>query len=281
MDQQGRLWSLVACFVLGAVLVSVAGLSFRFYFPHRPVAVASPNDTAASTGGSAPANPAPRYPAGFHVDQVYAQRSQIRQLRALLDQKTALLEKKTTLLNEKNSEHAALEAELAQAAALLEMLSAEVAAGDVPPQNPSKTEQLQAELQRLQSELKKFESAGQQQQGQLEQLMTQLVTTDRQIAAIVRESDAEINALLAAQRDFEQAAMSLVSQTGAAAVPGLIHLLAHPRAEVRAWSARSLGTLGGAAGEATPALIDALSDADPRVQTAARAALDALEAAAN
>jgi HEAT repeat protein len=106
-----------------------------------------------------------------------------------------------------------------------------------------------------------------------------LAATDEEIARLKQESEIEFRVLLAQKEAFEAVASRALTIIGAEAVPVLVEHLSHQRADIRQWAATVLGEIGADANEATPALIDALSDNDVGVREAARQSLDLIEAA--
>lgn len=209
---------------------------------------------------------------GAHMEQVFAQRAQIKRLQDLLNQKTLLLEKKTTLLDEKTSEQAALRKELDEAIDMLEMMAEQVFAESTDPSSADK-EPLQTEMERLRTDSDNRRAAAEQQQAEMELLMMELAATDEEILQLEQESESEVNALIEEREAFESVVSGAFAQMGTEAVPILSGFLRFPQPSIRRWAATTLGEIGPLAREAIPPLIDAGRDLDAEVRDAARAAL--------
>jgi hypothetical protein len=209
---------------------------------------------------------------GAHIEQVFAQRAQIKRLQDLLDQKNLLLEKKTTLLDEKTSEQAALRKELDQAIDMLDMMAEQVFAESTDPSDRDK-EPLQTEMERLRTDSDNRRATAEQQQAEMELLMMELAATDEEILQLERESESEVNALIEEREAFESVVSGAFAQMGREAVPILAGFLRFPQPSIRRWAATTLGEIGPLAREAIPPLIDAGQDLDPGVREAARSAL--------
>ena len=276
MDMDNRLAAALAYVVVACMLGAIAFVGIGYYSAtrdgHGLLEADSTGGTAPEAGGRKPPRGTPR---GAHVDRLFAQRSQIRRLQALLDQKTKLLEKKTALLEQKTAEQAALKKELDEAIELLEMLAAqnaqEVASS---PEDEEANGELQENLERLKKQRKAAETQGQEQEAELKTLIDDLATTDQEISLLKQQTELEFNVLEAEKEALEAVATQMLVNIGAEAVPLLVEQLASPRADIRRWAATVLGQMGPDATEAIPPLISLLSDPDPRVRTAAQHALD-------
>jgi hypothetical protein len=212
---------------------------------------------------------------GAHIDQLFAQRSQIKRLQVLLDQKTKLLEKKTALLERKTVEQLAVKEELDEAIGLLEVLAEQVSeTGDFLIEDEVANGELHEDLERLIKQHEESESQADEQDEEWETLVVELAATDEEITRLKQESEIEFRVLLAQKEAFEAVASRALTLIGSESVPVLVEHLSHQRADIRQWAATVLGEIGADAHEATPALIDALSDDDAGVREAARQSLD-------
>ncbi|MBC8875889.1 MAG: HEAT repeat domain-containing protein [Planctomycetes bacterium] len=280
MDTFNRLIVWVA-YAAGAIVVGViAYVGLRYYRPtgdgsatvaaRNPDSQTSPNAVSAFQVNSV---------RGTHIDHLFAQRSQIKRLQALLDQKTVLLEKKTALLERKTAEQLALERKLDEAIALLETLAEHFAkTGERSPDSGVANGELHGDLERLKEQRQESESQAQREEEELKQLVADLTATDEEIAQLRQEAELEFSVLLAEKEAFEAVASRALVTVGSEAVPILIEDLSHSRADIRQWAATVLGEIGADAREAIPPLVGAMSDdVDPGVREAARRSLDMID----
>ena len=108
-------------------------------------------------------------------------------------------------------------------------------------------------------------------------LAQQLEDSTERLAALHEEADSEALALLAVAQSQQSAANRSLLQLGEIAVDSLLAALESERAEVREWSARLLGRLGGDARGALEALSVSRRDRHPRVRAAVAEAIRAIE----
>lgn len=276
MDLKARLLVAAAYFVSGAAVVAACFVGFRLFRPDGTNSFDPAQSTISQNQEQEDVRPAAAT-GGVTADQIFAQRSQIKQLRLLLAQKTDLLDKKTVLLNQKTKEQAALETQLDEAIGMLEMLAMDVVAEE---QTEEKSREnnaaLQTELANLRKELQKHKTLDDRQKQELETLRFELSSTDREIRAVEQMTTLEINALLAEKAALERAATTALVRVGEAAVPILVNALADRRTPIRMWAARTLGEMGPVAVDAVPALLDISASSPPEVQAVIREALDAI-----
>ncbi len=263
-----------AVYVTGGIVIGVVALvSFRYYGRGvdrngaAEVVESGQRVGRADSGGTG-------FSRGAHIEQIYAQRAQIKRLQSLLNQKTTLLEKKTTLLNEKTNEQANLQKELDEAIDLLETLAAEVFAESAERSVAGQdAESLRTEVERLRTDSEKSRAVAESQQAELDLLMMELDATDEKIVQLEQETELELSTLIEEKEAFEGVVSGAFAQMGEEAVPILAGYLGYPQPGVRRWAATTLGEIGPLARDAVPPLIDAGQDLDPEVRDAARGAL--------
>ena len=263
-----------AVYVTGGIVIGVAALVFFRYYGggvdrngSAEVVELGQRIGRADSGGTG-------FSRGAHIEQIYAQRAQIKRLQSLLNQKTTLLEKKTTLLNEKTNEQAALQKEMDEAIDLLETLAAEVFAENTGPSAGGQDARaLRTEVEHLRADSEKSHAVTESQQAELDLLMMELDATDEKIVQLEQESELELGALIEEKEAFEGVVSGAFAQMGEEAVPILVIYLGYPQPGVRRWAATTLGEIGPLARDAVPPLIDASSDLDPEVRDAASGAL--------
>ena len=276
MDTTNRLFVWIA-YAAGAITVGViAYAGIRYYGAPEP-------SSFRVSAGNAGRQPLPNTLSslqtssirGAHVDHLFAQRSQIKRLQALLEQKTKLLHNTTALLERNTVEQLSLKKELDQAIALLELLAEQVSeTGELTSDDNVANGELHEDLERLIQQRQQSETRAGEQDEEWNALVVELAATDEEIARLKQESEIEFRDLLDQKEAFEAVASRALATIGAESVPVLVEHLSHQRADIRQWAATVLGEIGADADEATPALIDALSDADAGVREAARQSLD-------
>lgn len=276
MDTANRLYVWIA-YAAGAIAVGMIAYIGLLYYG----ATGQRSDVVAEreSGGQRPTNTLSTFQTssirGAHIDQLFAQRSQIKRLQVLLEQKTRLLEKKTELLERKTVEQLALKNELDEAISLLEVLAEQVPeTGVLAPDDDVMNGELHEDMERLIKQYEDNELLASEQEDEWKALVVELAATDEEIARLKQESEIEFRVLLAQKEAFEAVASRTLAEIGLESVPVLVEHLSHQRADIRQWAATVLGEIGADANEATPALIDALSDNDAGVREAARQSLD-------
>jgi HEAT repeat protein len=276
MDAMNRLLAWAAYLVCGVAIGVACYAAFDYYRRPRP----NPGTDVTSQNGENEGDTfgEDEVLRGSHVEQIFAQRAQIKRLQTLLTQKTTLLERKTALLEEKTAEQETLRTELDQAIELLQLLMADTTTGSGQAVELTDDERrLQSELDQLRNESEEGRTLAEQQQAEFDLLMMELAATDEKIAQLERESEQELIQLTADRQAFETVVASTVARIGEAAVPVLIEQLRHPNADVRLWAATVLGQIGPAARDAIPPLLEMLADAEPGVRNAARRSLESID----
>jgi HEAT repeat protein len=107
------------------------------------------------------------------------------------------------------------------------------------------------------------------------------VRTALAIQRIAPQDESFVPVLVGAMRSGEGPVLlevGAMGEEGAWAVPMLIRLLSHEKAQMRALAAQTLGRVGVASRDVTGALQRGLGDSNPAVQAAARKALEQIEA---
>jgi len=202
--------------------------------------------------------------------------TQLNELQLMLERNSQLLEKRTSLLNQKTSECKALQKQLdGSIATLLELLDADAGERSIEDRQQL-GKNLEQEFKQLKTELERSEALELEQTQQVAQLKSELAATESEIAAIREQTNVELLTLLEQQQVLEATSRRAFTQLGAAAVPVLVELLSHERADVRAWSASILGGLGMDGQEAVPALMGLLVDTDKMVRDQAKLSLEQL-----
>jgi hypothetical protein len=189
----------------------------------------------------------------------------VAELKEMLSKRSLLLEEQSERLKQKTEAYVQLQEEADQYLRLLtdvlsqnssiEGAEGEGAAATAVGTDESDADQQDALLLNVQAELAAT-------RWELEQTQAQLAVL-------------EISMLREMERTTE-AATALIN-TGPAAVPALIVLLADQRPELRRWAATILGRMGPEAIDAVDDLLRALEDRDVEVRQAARAALEEIE----
>lgn len=262
---------------IGLFVVIIASGTFTYYRSVSAGAVArreaSQTAEMAAYGGRAATQP-PRPP--VNAAALTRAHAQLNELQAMLQRNSQRLDKRTTLLNQKTAECKTLQEQLdGSIATILELLDMDT---DV---RSSETRQqlgrnLEQDFKQLKAELDRSESLELEQTQQVAQLKSELTATELEIAAIRRQTNAELLSLLDQQQLLEATSRRAFTRLGEAAVPVLVELLNDQRAEVRAWAASILGSLGVNGQDAVPALMGLLVDNDPHVRQQARRSLELL-----
>lgn len=202
--------------------------------------------------------------------------AQMNELQAMLERNSRLLERRTTLLNQKTTECKTLKQQLdGSIATVLELLDMDPDPGGSDARKKLGRD-LEHEFQMLAAELDRSESLELEQTQQVAQLKAELTETESQIAQIREQADAELLSLLEYQQLVDATSRRAFKQMGVAAVPVLVELLGDDRADVRAWAASILGSLGTDGQDAVPALMGMLVDNDKGVRDQAKRSLDLL-----
>ena len=262
---------------IGFLIVVIGYGTFSYYQSASDSAVQRMTETlnAELVASRQAANTRPPQPT-LNAAALARAHAQLNELQALLQRNSLLLEKRTALLNQKTAECKTLKGQLdVSIATVLELLE-----NDVTVDGKAAREQVGKELEedfnQLSAELVRSESLELEQTQQVEQLKLELAVTESEIAAMREQANAELLSLLEQQQIVDTTSRSAFAKMGSTAVPVLVEFLGDDRAEVRAWAASVLGSLGTNGQEAVPALMGMLVDNDQGVRDQAKRSLDLL-----
>ncbi|MCB9937148.1 MAG: hypothetical protein H6823_02805 [Planctomycetaceae bacterium] len=268
-------------FVLAAyaIVLLVLGVSTRLAFVYyqngssTPIALDSDSENQRGVVSVTPATKAIHY----DYTAVAAANERLAILQSNLERTSSQLQEKSQQLNQRNAECRALEEKLDESVAFAMELLAQEPGANREEQTRGVKAKLESDLTSLRKQLRESQVLSDEYGERLDELRSDLMQADLEIASLRERAEREIAALIGERLAIEVAAGDAMLAFGEEAVVPLTLQLQSTQPEVRLWAATVLGKLGLSATAAIEPLNALANDPDARVSDAARRALVQIE----